>query len=207
MWSNLRIANRLIAFTVITSFAIYIHIPILFQIGSRTSNGPLSCYPAGISNTYRFILSILTLIYFGILPSLCMLLLGLLTIRNVQQSRRQVEDMITSNQNNRRLNRQMLRLLSVQVFVYSITGLAYSAFTIVFAILETQRRNVVQMAQERLSVAIIGLLSNLGPYLSFYLFTFSSALFRKELTKTFCTSSRIGQQSIQTENERKRNAT
>lgn len=114
-YSNLRAANYLIVLTVLGAFIIYIHIPILFQIGIKSTNGQPACYPTGISNTYRFILSFFNLIYFGLLPSLSMLLLGLLTVKNIERSKIHFIR-INNNFNTRKMNRQMLRMLFVQVY-------------------------------------------------------------------------------------------
>jgi len=190
-WSNLRIANRLIIFTVFAAFALYIHIPIFFQIDIIPATGKPICFPPGPPGTYRIILSFFNLIYFGLLPSLCMLILGLLTVRNIERSKRVLVAPDTAentrvNRNNRKINHQMLRMLFFQVFVYCITCLAYSIATIISSITASQVKDVFQVAQESLITAVMGMMTNTGPCLSFYLFTLSSGLFRKELVKICC---------------------
>ncbi|CAF0784309.1 unnamed protein product [Adineta steineri] len=90
-----------------------------------------------------------------------------------------------TNQNNQRTNRHMLRMLFIQVFVYCVTILAYSIATIYTSITAIQTQTVFQVAQENMIIDVLGMLTNNGPCLSFYLFTLSSALFRKELKKLF----------------------
>jgi hypothetical protein len=132
-----------------------------------------------------------------------MLVFGLLTLRNIEQSKRLVvmpasNVVNTTNQTNRKTNRQMLRMLIVQVLVYSITGLTFSVAWIYTAIVAIQPQNVFQLAQQNMINAVVGMLSNVGPCLSFYLFTLSSSLFRKELKNLSCRRNRIGNQSQQT---------
>jgi hypothetical protein len=199
-WSSIRVANRLIPITVFISFAIYIHVPILFEITIIPATQKPICYPPGPPGTYRIILSFFNLIYFGLSPSLCMFLFGMFTLRNIEGSKRIVVGPTTNcetttNQNNRKNNRQMLRMLFVQVLVYCVTALSYSIATIISSINASQRKNVVQVAQESLITAVLGMLSNTGPCLSFYLFTLSSGLFREELKKLLCRSHRIGNRS------------
>ena len=187
-WSNLRIANQLVIFTVFAAFALYIHILIFFQIDIIPATGKSICFPPGPPGTYRIILSFFNLIYFGLLPSLCMLMLGLLTVRNIERSKRVLVAPDTAentrvNRNNRKINQQMLRMLFFQVFVYCITCLAYSIATIISSITASRVKDVFQVAQESLITAVMGMMTNTGPCLSFYLFTLSSGLFRKELIR------------------------
>jgi hypothetical protein len=131
-----------------------------------------------------------------------MLVFGLLTLRNVERSKRLVvmpaTNLVnTTNQTNRKTNSNMLRMLIVQVLVYSITGLTFSIALIYTAIIANQTKNVYQVAQENMINAVVGMLTNVGPCLSFYLFTLSSGLFRKELKNLFCRHNRIGNHSQQ----------
>jgi hypothetical protein len=89
-------------------------------------------------------------------------------------------------------------MLIVQVLVYSITGLTFSIALIYTAIIANQPKNIFQVAQENMINAVVGMLSDVGPCLSFYLFTLSSSLFRKELKNLFCRHNRIGNLSQQT---------
>jgi hypothetical protein len=184
------VANRLIPITILLTFIDFIHVPFFLRIDIIPATQKPTCYSLAPPGTYRIVLSFFNLIYFGLSPSFCMLVFGLLTSRNVERSKRiaarqttNVE--ITTNQNNRKTNRQMLRMLFVQVLIYCVTGSAFSVGMIVTSINPSQIKDVFRLAQDNMIIAVVGMLSNTGPCLSFYLFTLSSGMFRKELKKLF----------------------
>lgn len=152
--SNIRIANRIISIAIVLGLIAYVHVAIFFDIGILSTTQKSICYPLAPPGTYRIFLSFFNLFYFGLLPPFCMLLFGVLAIKNIERSRR----MLTDTNMNRKTNRQLHRMLFCQVLVYCVTGVAFS----------------------------IGMISNFGPNFSFYIFTLSSELFRKEFKKLFC---------------------
>ncbi|CAF3852293.1 unnamed protein product [Adineta steineri] len=195
-WSSIYVAKRIIPLTIFIGFLVYIHVPIYFDIDTIPAIQKSTCSPSGPPGMYSIILSFLNLIYFGLSPSLCMLLFGILTLRNTQRSKRLVARSSTTpedktNRNHWKINRHILRMLFLQVLVYSGTGLAFSIAMILIAINANQPKNVFQLAQDNMTIAAIGMFSNNGPCLSFYLFTLSSTLFRKELKKLFCRHTRV----------------
>ncbi len=143
--------------------------------------------PAG---PYRIFFAYFNLIFYGLVPPLCMLVFSLLTVRNINHSKR-VRSMPTTvlqnakNSNARKTDRQVLRMLLIQVLVYNVTAFIYSVSNIIIAATTTQSDNVSQVARTNLVLSVVGIISTLGPCLSFYLFTLSSPLFRKELKKLF----------------------
>ncbi|CAF0832539.1 unnamed protein product [Adineta steineri] len=195
-WSSPHVACRIIPLTIFLGFIVYIHIPFFFKIDIIPGTQQPICYPPGPPGTYRIILSFFNLIYFGLCPLCCMLLCSILTFRNMERSKRLhvVPSNIMANQNNQRTNRNMLRMLFIQVFVYCVTILAYSIATIYTSITAIQTQTVFQVAQENMIIDVLGMLTNNGPCLSFYLFTLSSALFRKELKKLFFKFNQIYQE-------------
>jgi hypothetical protein len=188
-WSNIHVANRVIPLTILIGFIAYIHVSIFFKIDIIPAAQQPICYPPGPPGTYRIVLSYFHLVYFGLSPSFCMLIFGMLTLQNIERSKRpiipstNVKNAI--DQNNRKTNRHMLRMLFVQVLVYCITGLTFSIAIIITSINTSQPKDVFQVAQENMINAVVGMLSILGPCTSFYLFTLSSGLFRKELKNLF----------------------
>ena len=189
-WSSTRRARQIIPMVVFAGCLIHIHILVFFDISIIAATQQPFCYPTGPPGTYCIIFSYFTLFAFGLSPALCMLLFGALTFLNIQRSKRLLVRPVADvqnikQQNNRKTNRQILRMLAVQVLVYGGTGLTFSIAWMVTAMKANQTKDVVQVAQENLLNAVVGLLSNLGPNLSFYLFTLSSSLFRKELKNLF----------------------
>lgn len=205
-WSNLRVANRAISLTILLGLVAYIHVPIFFRIDIIPTTQKPICYPPGPPGTYRIILSYFQLVYFGLAPSFCMLLFGTLTIRNIGRSKRRlvipgINGETVNNQNNRRNNRHMLQMLFIQVLVYCVTGLTFSVAMIYTSITANRTKTIFEAAQENMINAVVGMLSNTGPCTSFYLFTLSSSLFRKELKDLFCFWKRNGIRPQQIQNQ------
>lgn len=189
-WSDVRVANRAVFAVILIGFLIHVHIPIFFQIDIIPASQKPICYPPGPPGTYRIIFSFFNLFYVGLLPSLAMLLFGLLSVKNVERSKRLLVAPSTTvtvrgHDRNWKINRHMFRMLFLQVLVYCTTGLTYAISAIYTAVHANQPKNVFQVAQENMITVSVGILSNTGPCLSFYLFTLSSSLFRRELTKLF----------------------
>jgi hypothetical protein len=195
--SSIRVANRAIPLTILIVFIAYIHVPIFFKIEITPATQQPACSSRGPSGAYRTVLYYFDLIVYGLSPSFFMLIFGLLTLRSVQQSKRLIVMPITNlltrtNQTNRKTNNHMLRMLIVQVLVYCVTGLTFSAM-IIYSTINPPTNNS-QVGQYNMVYAVIGMGSNAGPSLSFYLFTLSSAVFRKELKNIFCRGNRIDMQ-------------
>lgn len=190
VWSSVHIASRVIPIVIILNCLLHIHIPIMFEIDIIPATQKPVCYPPGPPGTYRIALSFFNLIYFGLSPSFCMLIFGILTLRNVERSKRLLVTPATnvavkSAETNVKINRHMIRMLFLQVLIYCTTGLTYSVSAIYTAVNASQPKNVFQVAQENMITVTVGMLSNTGPCLSFYLFTLSSGLFRRELKKLY----------------------
>ncbi|UJR06980.1 hypothetical protein I4U23_011268 [Adineta vaga] len=189
-WSSIRVAIRSIPFTILLCFIAYIHVPIFFKIDIISATNKPVCYPSGPPGTYRLFLSYFNLIFFGLAPSLSMCAFAMLMLRNIKKSKLLRVLPLTSvnnvvNKNRHKTDRQMVRMLLIQILVYSVTGITFSIAWIILATSSTQAKNSVQVAKENLINAVVGMCSNTGPCLSFYLFTLSSKLFRKELNNLF----------------------
>jgi hypothetical protein len=189
-WSSVRVAARAISLTVLINFLVHIHVPIFFEIDIAPTTLKPVCYTTGPLGPYRTAFNYFNLFFFGLSPPLSMLAFGILTLRHIDQRKRiRVGPLSisqnTNNPNTRRKDQQILRMLFVQVFVYSVTGLTFSVSLIITTATSGQSKNLLQVAEENLVNAIVGVLSTTGPCLSFYLFTLSSDLFRKELKSLF----------------------
>ena len=183
-------AIRSISFTILLCFIVYIHVPIFFKVDTIPATNQTVCYPSGPPGTYRLFLSYFNLIFFGLSPSVSMCAFAILMIRNIKKSKQLRVSPLTNvnnvvNKNRQRIDRQMIQMLLIQILVYSVAGIAFSVAWIVLAMSSTQSKNIVQVAEENLINAVVGMCSNTGPCLSFYLFTLSSKLFRKELNNLF----------------------
>ena len=180
-------AVRAIPITILIAVLVYIPIPIFYNIYITPATQKPACYG---QEPYRTFLSYFNLIGFGLAPPLCMIVFNMLTLSHISQTKRLRVVPITHlqnthDQNARKTDRQMLRMLLVQVLVYSLTGLVFSVAQVILVSKAGQAKNAVHVAQENLVNAFVGILTNTGPCLSFYLFTLSSGLFRKELKNLF----------------------
>ncbi|CAF1446844.1 unnamed protein product [Adineta ricciae] len=120
-------------------------------------------------------------------PCFLMLVFGILTVKNIRQNRRISPLLIRINRHierHRRTDRQILRMLAVQVLVIIISTTPscivrlYSSFT------ESIIKDAYRIAQENLGTQIANSLSFFAYSSSFYLYTLTGSLFRKELIKT-----------------------
>jgi hypothetical protein len=196
-WSSTRVATRAIPLTILIAFLVYIHIPIVFNIYIVPTTHKPVCHPAGPPGPYRKVFSLFNLIVFGFAPSFCMLVFGMFTLRHIREKKGfQIISTTNSKKSKTKTSeRQLVRMLLAQVLVYSITGLTFSIALIIIATNKNHQKSVLTIARENLIIAIVGMLSNTGPCSSFYLFTLSSRLFRKELKKLFNRNAENGIQS------------
>jgi hypothetical protein len=170
-------------------------VPIRFEnIGTVTKcPGPQTTYPLfnGIWN----------LLIFSLGPSIFMLIFGLLTIRHVHQSGRRIVthntlvpnqiESISLAQDQLRLrrqkttDRQLLQMMLVQCVYFSLLSTPVSVSYVYIALRINVVSDALQVAKDTLFTNITGLLSITGACTSFYVFTLSSRLFRRELQKLF----------------------
>jgi hypothetical protein len=182
-WSSTKVAYRVIPLTILIGFLVYIHIPINFKIVIVPITQKLVCHAVGPPGSYRKISSIYNLFIFGLFPPLCMLISGILTLRNIDKRKGYNKILLKKLKITRMKTseKQILRMLLAQVLVYSVNGLIFSIGILIISMKSNKQKSLLQIAQEKLIISIVGMLSNTGPSLSFYLFTLSSQLFRKEL--------------------------
>ncbi len=183
-------AARVIPFTILLNFLAYIYILIAFQINISPATQKPVCYGGGPPGPYQTALNYVNLIFYGLLPPLCMLIFGMGTRRHIQQKKPNtvapsIDLQNANNSNARKKDQQILRMLFIQVLVYSITGLTFSITIFITTTLSSLPRNAYQLAQGNMANGIVGAFSTIGPCLNFYLFTLSSSLFRKEVKTIF----------------------
>ncbi|CAF1207839.1 unnamed protein product [Adineta steineri] len=183
-WSSIRITCRVIPVIVLFISLIYIHYP--FNQIILLLPQP-SCTFA--TSSYRAFFSIWNLIFWSWIPTILMLVSGLLTIRNIHKSKnRTVPQNIQNNihENNKRMDRQLIRMLIIQCFVFSITTTILSIIQLYVSITNNLivKDNYVK-ARDQFAVNIGNFIALFGPCMSFYFFTLSSKLFRRHLINGF----------------------
>ena len=125
------------------------------------------------------------LVVFSFGPPIMMLIFGLLTLRHIRQTRRVRDRLSNANQhqNLQNTNRHFLRMLLVQCVVVIITSAPFSIGWLYVSL--TPNQDIIQVAKNNLLTGVVGYLSVTGPCISFYLFTLSSSLFRRQLRPLF----------------------
>jgi len=117
-----------------------------------------------------------------------MLVFGCLTIRHVCQGKMRVTPQNTVNfrqQKLRSVDRQLIRMMLVQSFVFSFTTCGPSIVNFYYISNVNSTTNPAETAREVLITTTFRFIGLFGPCTSFYLFTLSSKLFRQELKQLF----------------------
>jgi hypothetical protein len=174
LWSNKKLAKRLIIGAIVLATVLYVHMAIFFE--RKPSGSSYTCYTRpGVYNTFY---RIFYLIVYCFLPSFCMALLCILTLKNIRRQARQIGvALATGSEGHRRLDRHMIRMLFSQILTQffcilpfatiSLLSLCMNSTTIIFSFF-----NQITILPLFVSYAI-----------SFYVFTMSSRIYRKELLK------------------------
>lgn len=124
-WSHPRLAYRLIA--GVSTFWILFSIHALVGSTVYIARGQPYCI-AG-QGSYSFFLALYSIICIFLLPSILMLIFGLLTIINVQQAQRRIQP--TGGRGYvQRKDRHLLRMLIFQVLVTVLFTVPYGAFQV-----------------------------------------------------------------------------
>ncbi|UJR18180.1 hypothetical protein I4U23_005080 [Adineta vaga] len=192
-WSNLRVSCRSILCMPIIMGTFYIYVPIQFENIQTITRCPAS------QSVYPLFNGMWGLLIFSLGPSIIILIFGSLTIRHVQQTVRKTVPMkiLTNNQTESRslpqeqwrirksTDRQLIQMMIGQCIYYSLMSTPISVFWIYSSLRINVVPDALQLAKDTLFANITGALSLTGACTSFYCFTLSSQLFRKELMHLF----------------------
>ncbi|UJR35523.1 hypothetical protein I4U23_028277 [Adineta vaga] len=174
-------AVRCIQFTIL--FWLIISIPILFcytRSHHISHNEQFVC-----SNTFHsFICRLTQLLYIcifnGFLPPIIMMIFSLLTCRNIQQLRQRslLKSVLIQT-----TNYQITTMFILQSIKSSFTSLPFAIFNTYLLLTNKMPKSALNQAKENLIYQIVYLLfwSN---YTSFFVYMYSSDIFRKQWTKT-----------------------
>ncbi len=140
---------------------------------------------AVVSNSYATFYAIWNLIFWSWIPTICMLVFGLLTVRHIRQGKRRV---LPQNhfQRKQKRDRQLIQMLLVQSFLFGSTTTALSIGQLYVSITNNfMIKTNLEIVKENYLITILNYVVSVGPCISFYLFTLSSQLFRRELMNLF----------------------
>ncbi|CAF4252731.1 unnamed protein product [Adineta steineri] len=135
------------------------------------------------NDIHRTFLSILYTILYSLCPPFLMILFGCLTLNNIRQRRHIISRITEDNRIARRTNTQLLRMLTAQVFVIIIATLPQSINQLYIRLIVQTAKDTLRLAEENLSSKIFTGMTFFAHSSSFYLFTWSGSIFRKELYK------------------------
>ncbi|CAF1322189.1 unnamed protein product [Adineta ricciae] len=181
-WSSLKVAYRIIISMAIFWCIIYIQVFIFYRIDDRVCR-----YQNGAYATY---FSIYILIDTGVLPILLMLVFGLLTVRNIHETKRRVAPTIERNNDRSCENHQMSRkdaqlykMLANQVIIFIIFNFPNPCFllyqSLTMYIVKSKLHATIDLFVSNMTYALI----YLGFSLTFTNFALSSEIFRRELRR------------------------
>jgi H+/gluconate symporter-like permease len=121
------------------------------------------------------------------LPAILMFIFGLLTIANIRQSHRHVAPQNQTQIRKHRLNNQLFKMLFIQVITILLTISPFIIYRLRASLIANNMKSQYQLAQENLFLQTATVVSLISPSISFYLFTLSGTIFRRELLRILST--------------------
>jgi len=183
-FSQVKIAHRVIGVTTIITCIVWSQLPICLNTNFVGINCSSSIPLCNSFNNFSL------LIFYSLLPPISMFILGLMTIRHVNNER--IRQIIT------RRDRQLTVLLIVQVLCFIILSLPLAIQRIYNQFTMYQVKSQERIQLETLFSTLFSFLILTNSATSFYLFTLTSKLFRKELKALlFFSRQRVGIAPIQ----------
>jgi hypothetical protein len=182
--SSLKTAKLIIGIISITILLLYSHMIVYFvivNVPDRFGNiVPVCDAQIGI---YRTFLGFWYMVWYSFLPCFLMLLFGLLTLNNIRQRRKILPRFPHGNPITRRTDTQLLRMLAAQVLVVIISTLPFSIYRLYSTFTANWIKDTVRIAQENLAFQIVSAVTYFAHSSSFYLYTLTGTIFRKEFIK------------------------
>jgi hypothetical protein len=176
-FSQVKIAQRVVGLISIFVIAVYFQMNFCFDGSIQAGN----CYPSTpLCNSFN---DFNLLVTYSLFPPILMLILGLMTIRNVrkgQQIRREVNAK----------DRQLTVMLIIQVICISILSMPISIQKIYAEMTLHEIKSSERQIIENFFATFVVLLALMNTSTSFYLFTLTGKVFRKELKVLFISNRR-----------------
>lgn len=176
-WSSTRIASRVIPLTVLFVALIYLHLPFHYTIifPQRTCTFE--------SSDYQAFFALFNMVIWSWIPTVCMLTFGALILRHIHLVRQRV---VPQNTAQRKTDRQLIRMLFFQSFVLCSMTTTLAISSLYISITNGLRAKTdFEKAKDNYLNNVMNYVAITGPCISFYVFTLSSQVFRRELIKSF----------------------
>ena len=172
-FSQVRVAQRV---TLVISLLVSLLWSQMFLCFQGNTTG-VNCNPStSFCHTFN---DVVLLLFYSLLPPFCMFLFGLLTIRNLHQ--RRIHRLVNKKE------RQLTMMLVTQVVCVTILSLPISIQKIYAEFTLHRVKTKERMEVEQFFATVVVLIAFINTSVSFYLFTLTSEVFRKELRSIlFC---------------------
>jgi hypothetical protein len=182
--SSLKTAKLAIKITTVAITLSYSHTLAYYEI-TNVSNQFNNIVPScnGQTGIYRTFSAFWYLAMYSLCPSFLMLLFGSLALGNLRRHRRKVSPAPGSNQIARRTDMQLGRMLIAQVLVIVISTLPFSIYQLYSSFTSNLTKSSLRIAQENLASGTANALTYFAHSSSFYLYTLTGTIFRKEVFK------------------------
>ncbi|CAF0741754.1 unnamed protein product [Adineta steineri] len=188
-WSSTRVVIPATSVMIFLVGLSYIHL----LIYSRGIAGPVCIILPG---TYRVFNNIFNLIVFVMGPSSSMLIFGLLTIRNIRQTVKRVlpnnipiqaqpQSQNILQQGQKATDRQLIQMMLMQCTFFILTSSPNVVYFFYSTAISDGVVSALQAARLNMFMSMANYVALTGPCMSFYIFTLSSQLFRRELILLF----------------------
>ncbi|CAF0991039.1 unnamed protein product [Didymodactylos carnosus] len=177
--SRVKIAKRAICTTVIIVSIVYGEMFYCFEASLLSFN----CYPK--ANACILYNDFNLLITYSLLPPILMLSAGILTIKNVRLIRRisPASKATSTHTGIKTKDRQLMVMLSVQVTCIALLSLPISVQKIYYDLTLTWVKSVERQQIENFLSTLVVLISFMNSSTSFYVYTLTGKVFRKELKR------------------------
>lgn len=180
-WSSIRVSKYVISLIIVLIGLTQIPILIYYEINPQ----PKLCLAQ--ASLFLKLNGILLMITWSLIPSMTMLIFGLLTIRHIRQTTRRIADQNNINARRRRakfVDRQLIQLILIQSIFFGLTS-ATGAIGAMINVIDNTYKDPIILAKQILLVNVLSFIGLFSPCISFYLCTLSSQLFRRELAILF----------------------
>ncbi|CAF1331658.1 unnamed protein product [Rotaria sordida] len=182
--SSYKTARLAIGITIITIIILHIHMPVYYEISymsDQFGNITPACF--GQKGIYRTFIAFWAMVSYSLCPSFLMLFFGFLTLKNLHRHRQVLSRTTQINQTTRRVNIQLSRMLAAQVLVIVIATLPFSIYRLYASFTVSLPKSTLRIAEENLAFKIANVFTYFAHSTSFYLYTLTGTVFRKELFK------------------------
>ncbi|CAF1516135.1 unnamed protein product [Adineta ricciae] len=161
------------------------------DIHQNLFGAPQSCYQLKQNISCQVVDSLMQCLFEILAPTFMMIIFGLLTVRNIRRSRHRVHVVHSnapplSTRTNRLIQKrdvQLVPMLLVQVTVFAVSAFPISIYKIYCIVTIYNAKSVLQMSIENTIFNVCVLSLFLNNTITFYLYTLSGRVFRKELMK------------------------